>query len=332
MSTADRRASDATDPNVPSDQNASSVRTTISRKKHAANRRNARRSTGPRTETGKKTSSRNAVTHALFCRLLVRGEPREQLLELRESLRDALAPADAVEHGFFDSIVAARWQLSRLRGAARHLHEHDAARIRLWGGERLARLEGDVEDLDGSDARERRRIYEAIRNLEESVDAADGRPRRQRGASDDGDADDDRETRRAFYESALNDPLSVGLTMALDLARGPGSAWERLSRYEQRLEQNVARAMRELRAYRSDLRAHGRPAPADDEKVDDTDKSGKAQNEPTVEQTAASNGTAGGCEELKCDSGVSPVRAADETRTGETPVSRTEVQTRDSGG
>src|SRR5688572_16586272 len=104
MSTADRRASDATDPNVPSDQNASSVRTTISRKKHAANRRNARRSTGPRTETGKKTSSRNAVTHALFCRdLLVRGEPREQLLELRESLRDALAPADAVEHGFVDS-------------------------------------------------------------------------------------------------------------------------------------------------------------------------------------------------------------------------------------
>src|SRR5687767_8797500 len=59
-----------TDPNA-ADQNAASVRSTISRKKLAANRRNARQSTGPRTDEGKAVSSRNAVTHAIFCRDLL---------------------------------------------------------------------------------------------------------------------------------------------------------------------------------------------------------------------------------------------------------------------
>src|SRR5688572_19028018 len=39
--------------------------TMSSRKRIAANRRNARKSTGPRTEEGKARSSRNATTHGL---------------------------------------------------------------------------------------------------------------------------------------------------------------------------------------------------------------------------------------------------------------------------
>lgn len=40
----------------------------ISERKLLANRANAKKSTGPRTERGKACSSRNAVTHGLFCK------------------------------------------------------------------------------------------------------------------------------------------------------------------------------------------------------------------------------------------------------------------------
>jgi hypothetical protein len=39
----------------------------ISAKKLAANRANAKKSTGPRTPEGKRRSSKNAVTHGMFC-------------------------------------------------------------------------------------------------------------------------------------------------------------------------------------------------------------------------------------------------------------------------
>src|SRR5688500_11501626 len=118
--------------------------TPVSKKKLAANRRNARKSTGPRTDAGKRVASRNAVTHAIFCRdLLAADEEQAELVELRESLRDALRPRDAVEHGLVDSVVAARWQLRRLRAAGRYLHKEAEENVRLWGGMGLTCLEGD---------------------------------------------------------------------------------------------------------------------------------------------------------------------------------------------
>ena len=115
----------------------------------------------------------------------------------------------------------------------------------------------------------------------------------------------------------------------MDLARGPGSAWERLSRYEQRLEQNIARAMRELRLYRKELRQHGRPEPAED---DTADAPAKAQNEPTAEETAASDGTAGGCGDVPRSMGVPSMHSERDQDMGEAPLLREEEQTRHSDG
>jgi hypothetical protein len=47
----------------------------VSSRKRAANRANARKSTGPRTPEGKARSSRNAISHGIYCQnLLLPGE------------------------------------------------------------------------------------------------------------------------------------------------------------------------------------------------------------------------------------------------------------------
>jgi hypothetical protein len=63
----------------------------VSKRKRAANRRNARRSTGPRTAAGKARSARNARRHGLT--LPVGGDPAS--LHLIMNLTDAIAGTDA---------------------------------------------------------------------------------------------------------------------------------------------------------------------------------------------------------------------------------------------
>ena len=138
--------------------------------------------------------------------------------------------------------------------------------------------------------------------------------------------------RRARLESMRDRdvPSEPAATMVIDF-RGTSDGygtWERLSRYEQRLQQNLARAMRELRAYRKDKRDLGPAEPVDDDD-DDIDTAAlfdEAQNEPTEDHTAASDEAAGGCERPACDTGVPPERVTDETGTAETAGSQTEGQ------
>ena len=70
----------------------------VSARKRRANRRNAQKSTGPRTPQGKATSSRNAITHGIFCRdLLLKGEYPDLFLITRDGFLDALKPQDAAQ-------------------------------------------------------------------------------------------------------------------------------------------------------------------------------------------------------------------------------------------
>src|SRR4051794_5646293 len=99
-----RRRSLACSVQFPSSSNASfppnwrSVmrvvdRPVVSDKKCAANRRNAGKSTGPRTDAGKLVSSRNAVTHGLFCRdLVLPGEDDAELLRFHAAMLADLRP------------------------------------------------------------------------------------------------------------------------------------------------------------------------------------------------------------------------------------------------
>jgi hypothetical protein len=94
----------------------------------AANRRNAKKSTGPKTEEGQAASSQNALRHGLTARQIVcREEHEEDFAEFRAALWDALATADAVEEQMAERIVLLSWRLRRTARAERGIINDDPA-------------------------------------------------------------------------------------------------------------------------------------------------------------------------------------------------------------
>jgi len=80
----------------------------------AANRKNARKSTGPKTAEGKARSSMNALKHGLTTPYgLLPGESEEEYAYHREELLDELYPDTSIEHYLADRIVYLSWTLKR---------------------------------------------------------------------------------------------------------------------------------------------------------------------------------------------------------------------------
>ena len=194
----------------------------VSSRKRAANRRNAKSSTGPRTPLGKATSARNATTHGIFCRdLLLPGEDEWMFRWVREGVIRRLRPQDPLELMLVDRIVQAQWRLNRCQ-AAEHLdHDHQAARLREQGQRAIRRFErrhGTRQDLlDEPQPGDDRLLFEL--DLLERLAATD-------------------------ITSAR------GLTLHLSLRGTADRTMERLGGYEQRLERTIHRAMLELRQLR----------------------------------------------------------------------------------
>src|SRR4051812_21285063 len=94
----------------------------ISEKRRAANRANARKSTGPRSAAGKGISSRNATTHGLTCSPVgavgpvLPGESEEQYRALRDRLFSELRPAGAMQAEIVEQLAQAIWRLRRIPG------------------------------------------------------------------------------------------------------------------------------------------------------------------------------------------------------------------------
>jgi hypothetical protein len=88
----------------------------VSPRKVAANRRNARKSTGPRTAAGKARSRGNATTHGLFAAadVLMPDEDADARCQLRRAFIDRLRPQDLLELSFVERIVDAQWKMLRL--------------------------------------------------------------------------------------------------------------------------------------------------------------------------------------------------------------------------
>jgi hypothetical protein len=102
-----------------------------SQKKIEANRRNAQLSPGPRTPAGKKTSSRNATTHALLVQnvLINTGPGKENQVEfeaLLAGLRDDYQPVGIAEDLLVRELAISYWRTARAlrceRGAVRQSH------------------------------------------------------------------------------------------------------------------------------------------------------------------------------------------------------------------
>src|ERR1035437_5776882 len=79
-----------------------------------ASRANGARSRGPVTESGKLTSSQNARRHALLARIvLLKDEAPEGFAEVMSDDLERFQPADGVEIGVIEEMVAAWWRMRR---------------------------------------------------------------------------------------------------------------------------------------------------------------------------------------------------------------------------
>ena len=88
----------------------------VSAAKRAANRLNAQKSTGPRTPEGKANSSRNAITHGIFCRnLLLASEEAGEMEALRVEAVNRFKPRDGIEGVLVEQYLCCAWRLKRLR-------------------------------------------------------------------------------------------------------------------------------------------------------------------------------------------------------------------------
>ena len=81
----------------------------------AANRANAKLSTGPRTPEGKAASSRNALKHGIHANaLIIPGEDPDTLTQLTADYHDQLKPKGELEIELVQVIVRSTWLQRRL--------------------------------------------------------------------------------------------------------------------------------------------------------------------------------------------------------------------------
>jgi hypothetical protein len=86
----------------------------------AANRRNARKSTGPVTEAGKAAASQNALRHGLTARQIASADERSaDFAAFAAALRRDLAPEGEVEEQLAERLILAAWRLRRAARAER---------------------------------------------------------------------------------------------------------------------------------------------------------------------------------------------------------------------
>ncbi|MCE5308492.1 MAG: hypothetical protein LLG20_12705 [Acidobacteriales bacterium] len=80
-----------------------------------ASRANGARSLGPVTPEGKARSSRNALRHGLLAKYVVlSNESPAGFQELHDQFTNRFGPADGVEDGLLEEMVAATWRLRRV--------------------------------------------------------------------------------------------------------------------------------------------------------------------------------------------------------------------------
>lgn len=106
------------------------VKTTVTEKKLAANRLNAKRSTGPRTERGKNVSRFNAVTTSLFARHIVipahdedDADPQKQFSGLLADLQKEYRPEGASEVFCVAQMAECMWKQRRISRSEKSLVE-----------------------------------------------------------------------------------------------------------------------------------------------------------------------------------------------------------------
>lgn len=150
----------------------------VSQRKLAANRKNARKSTGPKTPEGKKRSSLNALKHGLLAREVVikSGDGAERAEDFYAFLTDLLAdlkPVGLVEETLVERIATCYWRLRRAQrfeiGAVRAALDDCKRPDPKPDQQTLARLTKKTDKLR-ADLQDERDLLHDLRNIPDSAD------------------------------------------------------------------------------------------------------------------------------------------------------------------
>jgi len=139
----------------------------------AANRGNARKSTGPRTPEGKAASSQNARKDGFYSPVArLAPEQRQDYEQLHRALASELCPDGALESEFFDRLVVASWHLRLVTALESELlfGPEDPFADDSPAAAKLARIARYRRDLERSRARalaELRRLQTERAHLEQ---------------------------------------------------------------------------------------------------------------------------------------------------------------------
>jgi len=213
----------------------------LSPRKLAANRGNARKSTGPRSAEGKARSAQNATTHGMFCHAAVLpGEDEVAFHSLRAGFMLSLNPRDTIEILLVDRIALASWKLRRLQEAEFCLNRVDQHEML------------SVEESEGYAE------YEQY-HTRGAAYIGEWPPPRSRRAGDEDKAKTKPDPKTVFDDEH---PIPAAAILATQINREDEKSFQRLSRYEQRLENQILRMMRELRQLRKDRQKQEPQAPS----------------------------------------------------------------------
>jgi hypothetical protein len=128
-------------------------------KQRAANRRNARKSTGPRTIEGKAKAAQNSFKHGLLAKpALLPDENETEFRDFTEEVTRELDPVGSLESGVAQQIACQMWRLKRfplveaglfLRDRAKRDHKHFWDEVMQYQGTGLGRGLEDLRALRG---------------------------------------------------------------------------------------------------------------------------------------------------------------------------------------
>jgi len=127
----------------------------------AANRANARKSTGPKTPAGKAVAARNATQHGILAAGLfaTKSEDAGTLEAVRDATLAELAPVGPLEESLAGRVVSCLWRLRRVQAAEVGLFDFDRAPL------------FDFDFIGQEDAAERTETADAARGVNGNRDA-----------------------------------------------------------------------------------------------------------------------------------------------------------------
>jgi len=209
-----------------------------SERQKAANRANARHSTGPKTPEGKAVVRLNAFRHGLLARdVVLPGEDADAFEDLFNQTRANLSPVGPIEEFLVDCVVNAMWRLRRLGRA-------ETALLHSWIHGLIAdRLATQVASYEGTMMDRNPTLDIPMLRPDITDKAAHTQASEALG--------------RARYERDRDEVL---LGRAIEADAKEGDAFAKLARYERSLERSFHRSLDALH-HIQDKRRNRRSSP-----------------------------------------------------------------------